>query len=72
MIDVLFLDIGGVLATNAWDSAARKRAARTFGLDYDDLNERHHLTYATYEEGNITLREYLNRKASSKPGRCLS
>ena len=39
----------------------RKEAARTFGLDYEEMNERHHLTFATYEEGKVTLDEYLDR-----------
>ncbi len=57
----LFLDIGGVLLTNGWDRDARKTAAEKFGLDYEELNERHHLTYDTYEAGKLSLREYLDR-----------
>ncbi len=57
----LFLDIGGVLLTNGWDRNSRKRAAEKFDLDYDDMNERHHLTYDTYESGKISLDEYLER-----------
>ncbi len=57
----LFLDIGGVLLTNGWDHNIRHRAAETFGLDYEEMNERHHLTYDTYESGKISLREYLDR-----------
>lgn len=57
----LFLDIGGVLLTNGWDRSSRKSAAEKFDLDYEDMNERHHLTYDTYESGKITLDEYLDR-----------
>jgi len=39
----------------------RKRAAETFNLDYEEMNERHHLTFDTYEEGKLSLDEYLNR-----------
>jgi putative hydrolase of the HAD superfamily len=60
-ITALFLDIGGVLLTNGWDHDARRRAAETFDLDYDDLSERHHLTFDTYEEGKLSLYEYLKR-----------
>ncbi len=60
-ITTLFLDIGGVLLTNAWDRAVRKRAAEKFGLDFEEMNERHHLTFDTYEEGKLTLEEYLDR-----------
>jgi len=60
-ITTLFLDIGGVLLTNGWDTNIRKSAADKFGLDYDEMNERHHLTFDTYEEGKLSLDEYLNR-----------
>jgi putative hydrolase of the HAD superfamily len=60
-ITTLFLDIGGVLLTNGWDRAARKQAYETFKLDAVETEERHHLTFDTYEEGKLTLDEYLNR-----------
>jgi putative hydrolase of the HAD superfamily len=60
-ITTLFLDIGGVLLTNGWDRSTRRRAAETFHLDYDEMDERHHLTFDTYEEGKLTLEEYLDR-----------
>lgn len=60
-ITTLFLDIGGVLLSNGWDRTARKLAASTFQLDLPELEERHHLTFDTYEEGKLTLDEYLNR-----------
>jgi putative hydrolase of the HAD superfamily len=60
-VTTLFLDIGGVLLTNGWDHNIRKHAADKFGLDYDEMNERHHLTFDTYEEGKLSLDEYLNR-----------
>jgi putative hydrolase of the HAD superfamily len=57
----LFLDIGGVLLTNGWDRSARKKAAAHFSLDLPELEERHHLTFDTYEEGKLTLDQYLHR-----------
>src|SRR5512141_3068687 len=57
----LFLDIGGVLLTNGWDRGIRTRASEKFGFDYQEMDERHHLTFDTYEEGKLTLDEYLNR-----------
>jgi putative hydrolase of the HAD superfamily len=60
-INTLFLDIGGVLLTNGWDHNARRRAAQQFHLDYEEMNERHHLTFDTYEEGKLNLDEYLDR-----------
>lgn len=60
-ISTLFLDIGGVLLTNGWDHNMRQDAAEKFNLDYEELNERHHLTFDTYEEGKLSLDEYLTR-----------
>jgi putative hydrolase of the HAD superfamily len=60
-IKTLFLDIGGVLVTNGWDAETRRAAAAEFNLDLDQLNERHELTFGTYELGKITLDEYLRR-----------
>jgi putative hydrolase of the HAD superfamily len=66
-ISTLFLDIGGVLLTNGWDHTARQHAADTFHLNYADVEERHHLTYDTYEEGKLSLDEYLNRTIFYQP-----
>jgi putative hydrolase of the HAD superfamily len=57
----LFLDIGGVLLTNGWDHFMRQRAAQAFNLNYEEMNERHHLTFDTYEEGKLAIDEYLDR-----------
>jgi len=60
-ITTLFTDIGGVLLTNGWDRKARAEAAQLFKLDLVEMEERHHLTFDTYEVGKITLDEYLDR-----------
>ena len=60
-ITTLFLDVGGVLLTNGWDHHARKRAATKFKLDLAEMEDRHHLTFDTYDEGKLTLEEYLER-----------
>jgi putative hydrolase of the HAD superfamily len=57
----IFTDIGGVLLTNGWDREARKKAIRLFELDPMETEERHHLSFDTYESGKISLSEYLNR-----------
>ncbi len=57
----LFLDIGGVLLTNGWDRNMRKTAAEAFHLDHPEMDERHHLTFDTFEEGKLSLDDYLNR-----------
>ncbi len=60
-VTALFLDIGGVLLTNGWDRHMRSRAAEVFGLDYKEMDERHHLAYSIHECGKLTLDEYLDR-----------
>lgn len=60
-ITTLFLDIGGVLLTNGWGKEQRNAAIKHFKLDSEELNERHHLTFDTYESGKLTLSEYLKR-----------
>ena len=60
-ITCLFLDIGGVLLTDGFDHNARRRAAANFKFDLAEMEERHHLTFDPYEEGKLTLEEYLTR-----------
>jgi len=60
-ITCAFVDVGGVLLTNAWDRHVRKRAAMNFNLDLDEMEDRHYLNFNTFEEGKITLDEYLSR-----------
>jgi len=60
-VTTIFTDIGGVLLTNGWDRGSRRKAIGLFKLDDEETEERHHLTFDTYEVGKITLDEYLNR-----------
>jgi putative hydrolase of the HAD superfamily len=60
-ITTMFLDIGGVLLTDGWDHNARHRAATHFKLERAEMEARHHLVFETYEEGKLTLVEYLDR-----------
>jgi putative hydrolase of the HAD superfamily len=62
----LFLDIGGVLLTNGWDQHCRRDAAEKFGLDFEDLNDRHTMSFDTYEEGKLNLDTYLNQVVFSR------
>jgi putative hydrolase of the HAD superfamily len=56
----LFLDVGGVIVTNAWGHTARLRAARHFGLEIESFSLRHHQAFHLYEEGRMNLTEYLD------------
>ncbi|MBK9983646.1 MAG: HAD-IA family hydrolase [Saprospiraceae bacterium] len=66
-ITTLFLDIGGVLLSNGWGSEQREKAISFFKLDGAELNQRHHLTFDTYEQGKLSLPEYLKRIVFYEP-----
>ena len=57
----LFVDIGGVLLTDGWDHHSRERAAAHFKVDWAEMEERHRINFDVYEEGKLTLEEYLGR-----------
>jgi putative hydrolase of the HAD superfamily len=60
-ITTLFLDIGGVLLTNGWTRKSLHLASSRFEFDEEETDERHHLTFDTYEAGKLTLDDYLDR-----------
>ncbi|HEX8202354.1 MAG TPA: HAD family hydrolase [Isosphaeraceae bacterium] len=60
-VPTLFFDVGGVLLTNAWDTAARKRAAEAFGLDYGELQTRHEMLKTALETGRLGLDAYIHK-----------
>jgi putative hydrolase of the HAD superfamily len=60
-ITTLLLDIGGVLLTNGWGRESRRKVAADLNLDFAEIDERHHLTFDTYEEGKLSLDAYLQR-----------
>ena len=60
-IKTIFTDVGGVLLTNGWDHNSRAKAVEHFHLDPKETQDRHSMTFDTYEVGKITLDEYLER-----------
>lgn len=64
---ILFLDIGGVLLSNGWGHESRQKAARTFGIDYAEMDALHHFIFNVYEMGRITLDDYLETVVFNKP-----
>src|SRR6267378_8435208 len=66
-VKALFTDVGGVILTNGWDGAARKLAAAQFHLDLAEVDQRHHLTFDTYEIGKLSLDDYLDRIVFYEP-----
>jgi putative hydrolase of the HAD superfamily len=59
-IELIFFDIGGVLGTNGWDHEQRAAAIAQFGLDKTEFEYRHRELIQPWEEGRITIDEYLD------------
>ncbi len=66
-ITTLFWDIGGVIMTNGWDTGARRRAAETFHLDWEEFQDRHDLSFPAFDSGLSSMDEYLNRTLFYRP-----
>ena len=66
-IKALFWDVGGVLATNAWDHTQRAQDLEHFGLEPKEFTERHELVVSSFERGKISLDEYLDRTVFYQP-----
>jgi putative hydrolase of the HAD superfamily len=69
MADVraIFWDVGGVLLSNAWDHTERAEALQHFQLDDKDFQARHELVVSSFERGEITLGQYLERTVFHRP-----
>lgn len=58
-IEHVFFDIGGVLGTNGWDTGERAAAVKQFKLDAEDFQQRHAEAVGPWEEGRISIDDYL-------------
>jgi len=68
-IRALFWDVGGVLLTNAWDHQERDQAVERFLLSKSEFDTRHKELVPAFEEGKLTLDEYLERVIFYEPRR---
>ena len=66
-IRTAFFDIGGVLGTNGWDREHRKEASRIFGMDHAQYTRLHDENVLAFEEGLLTLDQYLDRTVFVRP-----
>lgn len=67
MIRALFWDIGGVLLTNAWDHEERDLAVEHFLLNKTEFEARHKELLLPFEEGKLTLDDYVERAVFYAP-----
>lgn len=63
----LFFDVGGVLGSGGWGTHQREAAARHFRLDVEELDHRHHVVTTAWEEGRMSLDEYLDHAVFHEP-----
>jgi putative hydrolase of the HAD superfamily len=66
-VNMLFWDNGGVILTNGWDRASRRKAVEHFHLDWEDFADRHELMLNAFETGEATLEQYLQRTVFYRP-----
>ena len=66
-IKTAYFDIGGVLGTNGWDREHRKEASRLFGMDHEQYTRLHDEAVPAFEEGLLTLDQYLDRTVFVRP-----
>ncbi|MBA3258322.1 MAG: HAD family phosphatase [Gemmatimonadales bacterium] len=59
-ISHLFFDVGGVLGTDGWSTPQRRMAMEHFGLDAAEFERQHRDAVGTFEQGRMTLDEYLD------------
>jgi putative hydrolase of the HAD superfamily len=67
MITHLFFDVGGVLGTSGWGTPSRQAAVARFGLDAADYDRRHREVVGQWEEGRVSLDEYLDCTIFDQP-----
>ena len=56
-----------MLLTNAWDHEERERAVENFQLQKADFEARHKEVVPAFEEGKVTLDQYLDRTVFYQP-----
>ena len=60
-ISCLFLDIGGVILSKGWGHEFRQQSVDQFRLDANKMEELHNTLITKFEEGMISIDEYLDR-----------
>jgi putative hydrolase of the HAD superfamily len=66
-ITSIFWDLGGVLLTNAWDHTERDQALAQFNIDPAEFNPRHQELVEGFEDGKVSLDDYLEHTIFYQP-----
>jgi putative hydrolase of the HAD superfamily len=76
LIKAIFTDLGGVMLTNGWDSATRKKAAKHFDIELSEMEARHqmidvYLDFVVFNQPRSFHREtfiaYMKAQSSAYP-----
>ena len=59
-INVVFLDIGGVLLSDGWNHRSRMEAIEKFDLAPIQFQKDHSVAFSLFENGKLTLDQYLD------------
>ena len=65
----IFFDVGGVLGSSGWGTEPRALAVEHFRLDAADFDRRHREVVGPFEEGRMSLDEYLDCTVFDVPRR---
>jgi putative hydrolase of the HAD superfamily len=66
-INILFLDIGGVLLSDGWNHTSRIEAVDKFGLETIQFQKDHAVAFPLFENGKLTLNQYLEAVVFNVP-----
>jgi putative hydrolase of the HAD superfamily len=60
-ITTIFFDVGGVLLNDGWNHVSRKNAANEFGLNFDELENKHAPLADDLDTGKLSVNEYIDK-----------
>ncbi len=66
-INVLFLDIGGILLSDGWNHSSRMQAIDKYGLESIQFQKDHAVAFPLFENGKLTLEQYLDAVVFNVP-----
>lgn len=66
-VELVLCDVGGVILSNGWDTASRRRVTGELGMDWDEFSERHAFVVDSFETGGMDLHDYINFTVLHRP-----
>ncbi|MBS1988866.1 MAG: HAD-IA family hydrolase [Cyanobacteria bacterium SZAS LIN-3] len=66
-ITTIFFDVGGVLLNDGWNHISRKNAADEFGLNFEELENKHAPLADDLDTGKLSVNEYIDKAIFYQP-----